>query len=285
MKKLLLSVATAMVAMLYLLPLAFGQEVQIVDGWVTPDWHNPDTVTKFAPFYPVGGGVNYVGTQLQDGYEVIVTIKNTSDFGQQERLNFYDANGSYTPLLVQDSRSTVLNKYFGMQAPQAAHSSRQMTLTLANSEVKTGWMEIIIPAAPLGQPTIEVLLRYQRKVAGNIGGQASIAVTSPAKKLSFPALYLGSTRTGVALTNPNEVPAEVIISLRNQVGRLVYTYTTIIVAKGQSVAFLDEMVPRLENFDGLVEVTSNVGILATALQATGDDQTFNFSTIPVETSP
>ena len=263
-----------------------------------PDWVN--ATIKYFPFSAVGGGTDYVNeTRLQNGYELVATFKNPSDVSQQLRLDFFDDNGQWTHVNGQDSGATKLqNPFIAMVVPQAGHSARQITYTLPEENVKLGWIEITIPHAPEGQPEMSVSLRYQRKVNGQVMGQATVDPMQPMKSFSFPARSYRDpnqdlSETGLALTNPGvcnrvmveckpELPANITITRRNGLGRVIDSFNVTIPAGGQSVRFLNQMKPLpMAMFDGLIEITSDVPIVGTAMQTTGDGESFNFSTIPI----
>ena len=87
----------------------------------------------------------------------------------------------------------------------------------------------------------------------------------------------------MAIANPNDIPATVTITRRSRNGNFMDSSVQIIPAMGQISKFVSQIGRPLDfvEYEGSLEIRSNVSIVVLALETTGDAENFNFSTIPV----
>lgn len=246
----------------------------------------------YFPHYAVGGGTEYLnGFRVKDGWETGVIVKNALKASTAEVVvDWRDNTGRGFALKFQpggiDEIIDANNVSYRLQPLGASQS----VLSLPSNEIKVGWMRVLITAdrANPNKPSGEVFLQFRFKKEGQILGQATVEPMIPRRSMSFYAKrYTASNRdkveTGVALANPNDTPAAITITRRHWEGTVLDSFNEVIPARSHLSKFLSELRTLNMEFEGSIEIESNVPIVGVALQTTGDSQNFNFSTIPLST--
>jgi len=265
-------------------PLANGQNLP--PGTFLP---GVKTFVSFFPYFAVGGGTDYVdGFRLVNGYEFGVVERSLFDSGAQVHLNWFGADGKRFAMKVQTDND--LYDWWAMGSGMSGHASAQNTFSLSSEDIKVGWMQVEISSTESGEPSAEVFLQIRHKTKGQVVGQATVSPIEPSKTFSFYARrYVGSNQgsseTGLALANPYDVAANVTFTRRSRLGNFMDSCIEVIQPMGQLVKFVGQLCKPLDfDYEGSIELNSNVPIVCQALQTTGDGQSFNFSTIPCSTS-
>jgi hypothetical protein len=118
-------------------------------------------------------------------------------------------------------------------------------------------------------------------------GQATVSPVQPSKHVSLYARrYIDPNQdlseTGVAVANPYDVPASVTFIKRSRNGNFIDSCVAVIPPLHQLALFIGQICKPLDTLDyeGSLEITSEIPIVALALQTTGDALSFNFSTLP-----
>jgi hypothetical protein len=251
-----------------------------------PDWANATTL--YAAHFTVGGGISRNGVLIVDGYETALSISNTSSNTEMQiSALLRGADGHGMSAQLNDAYSNELKSFSGVSIPQACNSSRELIISDAVPDIKTGWIRVKVPPAPQGQPPISVGLIFRYKVGGVTKGQANVDLMEPKKDLAFFAKVYQDPRqdqvnTGMALANPFTNAAACVVTRTDVVGGLVDFFNITIPPMGQVVGFLNQMkeLPTL-TYQGQVQVRCQSPIVGMALQTSGSGETFTFSTIKV----
>ncbi|MDP3763222.1 MAG: hypothetical protein Q8Q92_01005, partial [bacterium] len=136
-------------------------------------------------------------------------------------------------------------------------------------------------------PEVKVFLQFVYKVQGKAVGQATVEAVRPKKNLFFYAKRFSSPKedlseTGLALANPNNTAALITVTRRQRSsGTVLDSFTDVLPPFGHKAKWLNEMKPLpVADWEGTIEVESDLPIVGTVLQMTRDGQSFNFSTVP-----
>lgn len=241
----------------------------------------------FFPHMALGGGSEYRdGFRLYQGWETGVITQNPyDDTSTLLSVTWVGTNGWGFDLIAElDGR--LFSGVGGWTTTLPPHASVQKTLTLPSPEVKTGWVVASVCPTSSGKAGANVFVQFRYKVDGNVVGQALVNPVQPAKKFSFYASrYVDGKRdkseTGIALANPNDKPAAIIITRRTRTGRSFDIWRQVIPAMSQKSYFINEIGSLgSADYEGSIEIESDLPIIGIALQTTGDGRSFNFSTIP-----
>lgn len=241
----------------------------------------------YFPHMTVGGGTEYRdGFRLYNGWETGVITQNPyDDTSTLLSIAWVGVNGWGFDLVRE--RDGKLSQAGGWTTTLPPHASLQSVLTLPTPEVKTGWMVASVCPTSSGKPGANVFVQFRYKVDGNVVGQALVNYVQPAKKFSFYASrYVDGHRdreeTGIALANPNPKPAAITITRRTRTGRSFDIWRQVIPAMSQKSYFINEIGSLgSADYEGSIEIDSDLPIIGIALQTTGDGRSFNFSTIPL----
>ncbi len=258
----------------------------------------------YFPQFVVGGGTDYANDiRVVNGWETGIVMKTNLDYdiptavragtNPQVVFNWYDSIGIQDILNVLIPGQTQLNEFAGgFNYSLLPHAAKQFIVSRPSARVQTGWLRAWILPTATGQLSMDVFVQYRYKVNGQQIGQATVTGMQPTRKFSFYARrYSGAdqdlSETGVSLVNPNLTSATVTITRRDADGRVIDSYKETIQPYHQLSKFIGQMGPPLgaANFEGSIDVSSDIPIVGVALQTTGDGTNFNFSTIPASVLP
>lgn len=272
-----------------------GNKVTIRDTWTQKSaqaqasWVDTAQQT-FLPDFVVGGGVGYAnGFRLLNGYETGIRFDNNCSVWASADIEWVGSNGNTFGAKLQPFLSTKeVFDALGVTSVMTPFGGSELVITLPQTAIKTGWIEVLIETVN-GKPCITVSAVFRHKINGVIDGQAPVFPMAATTGFSLhvrrtsPPLY-DSVESGLALANPDSVArptplfrtALITLSLRDGNGYPVGMPTAFPLAAGQQTAkFLSEFFPTVPaNFEGTIEVSSNIPIVGVGLENSG----FNFST-------
>ncbi len=150
----------------------------------------------------------------------------------------------------------------------------------AKGPLKVGYV-IITPATANTAGLVAFETFGERQ--GNLTSQAGVL---PAGMTRSAMLFVSTSRRftrdlGVAIANPNEMPANVTLSLHNSDGTPAASQTIVVKPSSQTAQFVSQLFsgkPAISgDFTGTLSITSDIPVATVGLRFRGE----NFSTIPV----
>ena len=196
------------------------------------------------PHIAVGGG--WV-TQL------ILINPGSETLGGEIRL--YASDG--TPLVTD----TVVGDFPYEVPPDGAYR-----IEPGNTEPVAAGQAILTPDAGQGAPAGTAVFRFVD--GANLITEAAAAAEPTTDLFRIVVDYIG-TRTGIAVANPTDAPADLIITLRDRYGDVESTITRNLPARNHLPIFVDELFGSVaDGYSGLLEVTSTQLVVPVTLKLT-----------------
>ena len=253
MKRFSLTIAAAVVAILFSAPLASGQAL------------STEVHTYFFPLMVVGGG-----------YKTEMTIVNVMPAVTQVSSFFYDQQGISLLVRVHNPRSPFPDQDWVSYNPGElpGNSSRTLTLSLNSLTVVVGGVKVNVHLNAAGVDQAQVSMKYIFAPDGDMQCQASVPPVQPVKAIGLHAVRLTDAnqnvlQTGIAMVNPNWESAHMLLRLRDGNGVVVATAEEILLPGHQVSRFVSELMDVPASWSsGKLEIVSDQPIAAMNLDTT-----------------
>jgi hypothetical protein len=158
------------------------------------------TTTSTLPVYGPSTLLEFPQIAAGGGYRSYLQIENPNSSSTQIGIIFRDRLGKPLTLLINGSLQS--SPKFSL----AAQGSIKLPVEDTGVDVKTGWCQV-----SADRPVSGVLV-YQLLSGGNLLSEASVLSSPRLKKFSLLISQLGSlTETGLALANPDDQPASIVL--------------------------------------------------------------------------
>jgi sugar lactone lactonase YvrE len=206
------------------------------------------------------------------GYTTQLLLMNTSSRNLSGRVRFTDSEGR--PLVLRSGGSDVSEVQYSVEPNGSFRASLDRTGGLGRGYA------VALPDIGSSSPAGSAIFRFQQDgSAVTEAGVAAAAATTSARIFVDNA----STYTGVALANPSDSPATVVLDLLDRYGGPIDSASRTLPARGHIAIFAHELFPDLaSSFTGLLEISSTVAVAPVTLKLTinarGDSV---LSTLPV----
>jgi len=181
------------------------------------------------------------------------------------------------------SRFILINPSGAQQTSGVVHFLAPDATPLQLDILRLGWVQVV----PFGgYNTPHAYIQLNERLSGVLTFMTTVEGELPAPSFrmyaesigDFDSGIAGSTRSGVALANPSETPATVVLEMRSLTGTILGRSAPFNVpAKGQLALYLNQ-VPGLETlaapFEGVLRVvaTSPQGVTAATFRATYNER-------------
>jgi hypothetical protein len=167
------------------------------------------------------------------GWRSRIILINPGDQPLTGRLQFVSRSGQ--PMTV------VLDGESGSEFDYSILGRGSKTFLTGNTsaDVRVGWIRII-PATGVDYP--DGVLIFSNKPGGAVASEAAVAASAPSSAFRLYVEKNNGTRTGFAIANPNNFPAQVTYELTDMNGLIVGSaVTSSIGANSQVSMFIDEL--------------------------------------------
>jgi hypothetical protein len=217
--------------------------------------YGPSTLLEF-PQIAVGGG-----------YRGYLQIENPNSLSAQIGVSFRDPLGKSLALLINGSLQS--SPSFSLPA----QGSIKLPLEDTGIQAKTGWCQVF------ADRPISGVLVYQLLSGSDLVSEASVLSSPRSKKFSLLISQLGSsTETGLALANPDEQPASIVLRRMASDGQIKAETGFSLGSGEQTARFISQYFANgLAAQEGRVEILSSRPIIGVGLIYQGTI----FATLPV----
>lgn len=191
------------------------------------------------------------------GYKTYANLYNPNNVSVQIVMRFISPMGQPLTLKVNDVEASALNTVL------VPYGSMSVRLEESGDTLKRGWCQVF------ANWPISGLVVYQYSAGGKAISEATVYPSYRLKKMMVAIPQFGLFNdTGIAIANPNESTVQVSMRLI-QANGVVATPTPFVFTlnPGEQMAqFVSQYFSGLSSIpEGMVEITSNQGILATGL--------------------
>ena len=221
-----------------------------------PPAHDHDTPLHYAVF---DTGVEMVFAHLGNGdipetdrfLQTTIVLVNDSNQRTEGTIRFFDDPGN--PLELPVEGQFVSSIEFTLQRGEVKRFR-----TDGQGSVKSGWALV-----HSDQPISGNLSFGIRDTSGTVFTDVGVAPSTPGQQFTIFADSLGSSNTGVGLSNPNEDPVTLHFDLRDGAGNSVASTTRDLGGKGHLALFMTELFPgvsQIQEFEGSMLITRQAGV-------------------------
>lgn len=177
-----------------------------------------------------------------------IFLTNMSPYTNRGSISFYDDGGN--PL------SLTLNGQNGTSFPfELARTATHRFETSGGGTLKSGWVRVVAEQPVGGQVVFGI-----RDSRGGVVTDVGVSESQLGQRFTIFADSLGTSRTGVALCNPNGgIPVTLNFALLNSGGQQVALQQRTLQPFGHLGIFLNELfskIPGIDEFQGSVVITS-----------------------------
>src|SRR5262249_33510596 len=122
-----------------------------------------------------------------------------------------------------------------------------------------------IPDAGTTTPAGTIIFRLSS--GNNVVTEAGVA---PGNAITAARIYVDytGTQTGIALVNPADTPADVILTILDRFGFPISSVPQVLPPRSHLARFVREIFPVTDGFTGLLEMRSSLPIVSVALKLT-----------------
>jgi hypothetical protein len=205
------------------------------------------------------------------GYQGYLLIENPNSASVQIGVSFRNPFGQ--SLVLQINGTPANSAAFSLPAQGAI----KLRLEDPGNLIKTGWCQVFA-----SQPVSGVLV-YQYLSGGEILAEASVLPSPRARKFSVLVAQLGAlTETGLALANPQDQSASIVLRRLTNDGLVIAETAFSLGPREQIARFVSQYFPGgIAILEGRVEILSNRDIVGVGLIY----QNTLFTTVPVVPLP
>ena len=188
---------------------------------------------------------------IADGgnYRTELVLVNPTNAATTATVQFFGADGAPLARPIGGSSAT------SVTVSLPARGVERVVTAGAAAEVSWGWARLTSPAA------IDAIVVLQNVVDGAIRAEAPVWAASPAARLRASVVNAGFTRSGIAVSNPNNNGVAATFLLRDAAGSVVASATRDLPARGYLAQFVTQLFPEFAEIDGTIDVETNGGPL------------------------
>jgi hypothetical protein len=252
---------------------------------------HPTATDPFANSYPLnyahvalGQGTEYIdGYRVKNGWKTTFVVVNNYEKSIQVRFDWWDQNGKGFGLKAQTLGFKVLDDAGAAVIGLPAKSVGQMILSLPSEAPQAGSVRARVLVDPGHLQDVQVYEIFSSVENGQETSQANVFGSTPSQSLSMYLYRVDGeypTEPGVAVANPNDQAAVITVSRFNDFGVFKDSFTLNLPPNGQTAKMITDLIRFAPGeFEGKLQLTANVPIVAVGIQVAGTKNTL--SSIPV----
>ena len=207
------------------------------------------------------------------GYRTNFILLNPSASSTIAHLEFFGDDGS--PLGLSIGGAAATNVDLRIEAKGAVHLITDGT----PASTRVGWVRVTSPVAIGGSAL------FQTVGPGWIQSEAGVPASPAAGHFTTYVTSMGSTESGLALSNPNQTSVTVTLKLRDTTGLVVASTTISLNPLAHIARFFTQWFPAAGvDFEGTLEVLATDPVCGVALRYDNSQQNV-FATLPIIVIP
>ncbi len=219
-----------------------------------------------------GFAFNYF-PQIADGsnFSTTVVLAGSADREVAGTINCFKSDGSAFLALM----SGQIGSSFRFRIPR--NGALRLKSEAFAEALRSGWAQVIADGAVGGT------IIFQSTSGNTIISEAGVGDASLMRSFTIFADSMGASDTGIAIANPGTQAARLTFTLRSRTGQPGPSVTRTLEPNAHTALFITQLfegVPDIGEFEGTVDVTSDVDVVAVALRFDNPDFSA-FTTLPV----